>query len=130
MITIELFGLIVLINTFNQHKHNIFDPFDHSMCHCAPKFGIEAIMLEKILWLEVEEHLKWSWKWWFLLYSTNYVDFLIDNYFDRKGLEMMPKWTNDRDMERVRNWLKVYFNPNGASSNSPKKKLEMMAKYF
>jgi hypothetical protein len=51
----------------------------------------------------MEEHLKWSWKWWFLLYSTNYVDLLIDNYFDRKGLEMMPKWTYDRDMERVRN---------------------------
>jgi hypothetical protein len=48
MITTKFFGLTVTINTFNQHRYNIFDPFDHSMCHCAPKFNIEAIIFEKI----------------------------------------------------------------------------------
>lgn len=43
---INPFNLKTSINTCNQHKQDTFDPFNHSMCHCASKFDIEIIVFK------------------------------------------------------------------------------------
>jgi exonuclease III len=77
------------INTCNQQKQDTFDPFNHSMCHCASKFDIEIIVFKDAPWLEMEECLKWfiDQKRWLLVYSTNYVDLSLDTNLNKTSLK-------------------------------------------